>query len=197
MGKSLAIIGENAFYSCISLISINFLAVDVPVNVKDNWISNTPDEIRGHAYVDSNFPGPGELLYGLLMGDLLNGSAYYQNKPPIVNLNYDPVKPEIDQDIIFDVSWSYDPDGSIELYEWDWNNDGVFEQNHTSLTVIHSWVEPGTYPITLKVTDDSGANSTKTITVTVSRTKTPGFELIFVFCALTIIILIFKKKRNL
>ncbi|MCX6645414.1 MAG: PKD domain-containing protein, partial [bacterium] len=55
--------------------------------------------------------------------------------------------------ISFSGSNSYDPDGGdIKLFEWDWNNDGTYDE--TGENVVHSWSEFGTYPVQLRVTDD-------------------------------------------
>ncbi len=50
---------------------------------------------------------------------------------------------------------SYDPDGGdIQLCEWDWDNDGVYEE--TGAEADHTWPDPGTYLVQLRVTDDEG-----------------------------------------
>ena len=196
IGNNVAIIGNNVFYSCSILDSITFLGLVAPTTVKSDWILGTSDEIRGHAYATSNFPPTGNLWNGLIMGAMLSGSGVYENVPPIVNFTWKPLNPKQNQEIIFDVSWSYDPDGSIILYEWDWNNDGIYEENHsTTLTAIHKWSQAGDYPIKLRVTDNSSVNSTKTMTFVV-RSATPGFELVFVLLAIALTILLWKKKRN-
>ncbi len=62
-------IGQGAFYLCESLTSITFLGLTAPTNVGTNWIVNTHEGIRGHAYPASNFPAPGEVWNELTMGD--------------------------------------------------------------------------------------------------------------------------------
>ncbi len=48
---------------------------------------------------------------------------------------------------------SYDPDGGdIQLYEWDWDNDGVYDE--TGEEADHAWPDPGTYPVQFRVIDD-------------------------------------------
>ncbi|MCX6647492.1 MAG: PKD domain-containing protein, partial [bacterium] len=49
----------------------------------------------------------------------------------------------IDQPVSFSGSGSYDPDcGDIQLYEWDWDNDGIYDE--TGENVDHTWTSPGT-----------------------------------------------------
>jgi PKD repeat protein len=65
--------------------------------------------------------------------------------------------------IYFNASGSYDPDGSIESYFWDFG-DGT---NATGMTVEHAFDEAGNYTVILTVTDDDGASSTDDATKTV------------------------------
>ncbi|HDH13515.1 MAG TPA: PKD domain-containing protein [Nitrospirae bacterium] len=71
----------------------------------------------------------------------------------------------------FDGSASYDPDGIIVLYEWDIDNDGVFDYSSSSPTVCHIYAQQGTYTIRLRVTDDLGATGEATTTATISDTS--------------------------
>ena len=64
----------------------------------------------------------------------------------------------------FDGSGSYDPDGSIVSYDWDWG-DGT--SHGTDAISTHTYGENGIYYATLTVTDDDGVTSSETITVTV------------------------------
>jgi PKD repeat protein len=112
-------------------------------------------------------------LIGAFGDDSAKGSAYVftsegANQPPVADFTWTPQNPIQSQVITFDASNSYDPDGTITVYEWDWNNDGISEENHTIPIATHVWHEADTYQVTLKVTDDQGANNTITKTVNVS-----------------------------
>ncbi|NIP35514.1 MAG: PKD domain-containing protein, partial [Thermoplasmata archaeon] len=52
----------------------------------------------------------------------------------------------------FDASASYDPDGILSTWEWDFGDERVGEGRE----VYHRYVDSGTYVWTLTVTDDSG-----------------------------------------
>jgi uncharacterized delta-60 repeat protein len=59
----------------------------------------------------------------------------------------------------FSGSDSYDPDaGTIQLFEWDWENDGIYDD--TGENVDHTWSDPGTYHVQLRVTDDESETDT-------------------------------------
>jgi hypothetical protein len=103
------------------------------------------------------------------------GSAYVftnapENQPPVADFTWTPQNPSINQQITFDASASQDPDGTITLYEWDWNNDDVYEESHTTPTATHSWANGGNYSMALRVTDDDDATATITKTINVNAT---------------------------
>ncbi|NIN33949.1 MAG: PKD domain-containing protein, partial [Gammaproteobacteria bacterium] len=65
--------------------------------------------------------------------------------------------------IQFNASASYDPDGVIVGYSWDFG-DGT---NATGVTVGHAYVDDGNYVVTLTVTDNDGASDTASSSKTV------------------------------
>jgi hypothetical protein len=125
-----------------------------------------------------------------------------ENEPPIVGFAWAPSTPTINQQITFNASVSNDPDGSITKYEWDWNNDGTYEEFHSTPTATHSWDQVGSYPVKLQVTDNGSVTSTKTLTVFVSsgdgggtnNKGTPGFELVCVVGAIAVVMFLYRKK---
>lgn len=76
------------------------------------------------------------------------------NEAPTAAFTYTPLFPSAGQLVSFDGTGSFDPDGVIVTYEWDCNNDGVFEK--TGQIVRHTFLTSGQHPVTLKVTDDGG-----------------------------------------
>ncbi len=60
-------------------------------------------------------------------------------------------------------SASYDPDGRIVSYQWDWTSDGTYDAE--GMVANHTYTSVGTYNVTLKVTDNDGMTSTTTQTV--------------------------------
>ncbi len=80
---------------------------------------------------------------------------------PIAEFNWTPTLPEPGEMIIFNASESNDPDGYIKLYEWDWDNDGIFdEKNYSSPIATHIFEEKGYYLVTLRVKDNNFSNNT-------------------------------------
>ncbi|HDH10830.1 MAG TPA: 6-bladed beta-propeller [Nitrospirae bacterium] len=75
------------------------------------------------------------------------------------------------QSITLDGSGSADSDGSITLYEWDIDNDGIYDYSSASPTQSHTYAQHGTYTINLRVTDDLGATGEATTTADISDTS--------------------------
>ncbi|MCW7080506.1 MAG: right-handed parallel beta-helix repeat-containing protein, partial [Candidatus Methanospirare jalkutatii] len=87
------------------------------------------------------------------------------NQPPIANFTYSPEKPVVNQPVTFDASSSYDPDGKITAYEWDFGDGNV--TNTTEEKIKHSYSEAGSYDVTLTVKDDKGAKNSTTKIITI------------------------------
>jgi len=83
--------------------------------------------------------------------------------PPVANFSYTPESPYTGEAITFNASTSFDSDGSIVNYYWDFGD----QTNGTGLTTTHVYNDDGTYPVNLTVTDDQGLTDTVTKDVTV------------------------------
>ncbi len=82
------------------------------------------------------------------------------NQPPVANFSYSCN----DLACTFDGSGSYDPDGTIASYQWDFGGDGIA----SGATASHTFSVGGTYEVTLIVTDNEGAYDLDSQNVTVS-----------------------------
>ena len=74
------------------------------------------------------------------------------NEPPIADVG-GPYGACVNEEILFNGSGSYDPDGVIVSYEW-YFGDG---DNGTGENTSHAYQHPGHYTVILTVTDDDGA----------------------------------------
>ncbi len=80
------------------------------------------------------------------------------NAPPVPAFSVSPAGPDCGESVHFDATSSYDPDGTIDRYGWQFG-DGTGAQGGTA---AHRYQAPGTYSITLTVTDDQGAQRSTT-----------------------------------
>ena len=91
---------------------------------------------------------------------------------PIASFIYSPQNPEVGEEITFDASSSYDPNGEIVSYQWDFEDGNV--TSTTEKIIHHSYTAAGNYNVNLTVTDNEGlTNSTKEI-IKISEPLTLG-----------------------
>ncbi len=86
------------------------------------------------------------------------------NSHPVANAGAD-VSVKEGSVVSFDASGSTDSDGTITLYTW---SNGL-----TGINPSLQYDTPGTYSVTLTVTDDEGATGTDTVTITVNANVAP------------------------
>jgi PKD repeat protein len=85
--------------------------------------------------------------------------------PPVAQFEFTPERPKVGETVRFDASESFDPDGQIIRYEWDFETDGTIDAQ--GVRVEHIFTQAGTFTVTLKVTDNDGETGTARKTVTV------------------------------
>jgi len=88
------------------------------------------------------------------------------NQSPTASFTFSPTSPQVGTSVSFNASGSSDPDGTITLYAWDFDNNGTTDA--TGITASRSFGAPGTYTVRLTVTDDDGATGTTTRQVSVA-----------------------------
>lgn len=86
------------------------------------------------------------------------------NQPPIADFSFSPETPT-NMELVKFSDASRDPDGQITEYEWDFG-DG---KKSTKRTPLHRYRMPGTYTVTLTVTDDMGATGSISKTIVISE----------------------------
>ncbi len=79
---------------------------------------------------------------------------------PVAVFAFTPEEPRAGEAVTFDASGSYDPDGYIVRYEWDFDGDGQLDAE--GRIVEWTFPQPGTYPVKLTVTDNDGFRSAVT-----------------------------------
>jgi len=75
-------------------------------------------------------------------------------------------------DVSFDASGSSAPAGEIDTYEWDFDNNGTYT-DASGVTATHTFTQVGTYPVNLRVTDNTGQYAVVTQDITVASPDIP------------------------
>jgi hypothetical protein len=78
-----------------------------------------------------------------------------------------PYEGEVGKAIMLDGSGSFDSDGYISLYEWDFEGDGVFDFISAESTTSHIYEAAFSGVVALRVTDDDGNTDTDEAAITV------------------------------
>jgi len=90
------------------------------------------------------------------------------NEPPVASFTVSDEIPITNEPVTFNASESYDPDGSIVAYKWDFDGNSVWDIEGNVATVTHCYTMNGTYTAKLEVVDNLGATDwmTKKLVVT-------------------------------
>jgi LPXTG-motif cell wall-anchored protein len=91
----------------------------------------------------------GETLIGTIAGALTKPYAWLAG-PYVTSLG---------TAVELDASGSFDADGTIERYEWDFDGDGDYEATTTAPTTSHTWTAPVSGTVAVRVTDDDGGST--------------------------------------
>ena len=138
----------------LSLFFILLLVSSVPLVIADGQISIGFD------------PNPTEL-------PPYEPPSTVENIPPIANIT-GPIIGYVNQSLIFSAHYSYDPDGRVVEYRWDFENDGLFDTEWTKeILITHSYSTPGNYTIKLQVKDNDQATGITQLVITIIRLTPP------------------------
>jgi hypothetical protein len=106
-------------------------------------------------------------------GGLNSVSEPGENQPPVAFFGAEPPSGPAPLLVRLDASASFDPDGSIASYEWDFG-DG---RSGAGRTLSHEYTAAGTYTVVLRVTDDRGARSAASRLVMAEEAPVGGGQL--------------------
>jgi PKD repeat protein len=106
-----------------------------------------------------------------------NGTSYdpyleitYTEQAPVASFTYSPLYPVCNETITFNASDSYDPDGNIVSYQWDFGDGNITTVNDPIITHIYTTANSTVnYTVTLTVTDNDGLTNSTTATVMVTN----------------------------
>ncbi len=79
-------------------------------------------------------------------------SASAARTPPVASFTYEPSNPNVNENVTFDASTSYDPVGDVTSYSWDFNDGTNFTA--ANATVTHTFASKRAYFVNLTVQDN-------------------------------------------
>ena len=173
-----------------------FVSANMSVSSSHAWSSPFSFSIRAIAQDENGTNSSWSIPLVVTVSEAQEG-----NGSPVPEINA-PENVSANSSILFDASSSYDPDGVIVSYLWDFG-DGI---TGTGMNTAHSYKKPGVYSVVLTVTDNNGNTYQKTFTVTVQAetavlTTDAGFPIIYLvvlgIVLLLIIGLIVRRKKLL
>lgn len=92
-----------------------------------------------------------------------------RNEQPVARCNISPNNPKVRERVTISASNSYDPDGHIKTYRW--NFDEYSDIDEYGETVYHSFNDPGYHEVELEIEDNDGATDSTTCSVRVEKRK--------------------------
>ena len=134
-------LNDSAAGNPAQLKSYKLVDLEHGVDVPCSDASKTADGSQAYAYVDYNF-GTGSLA-------------------PSAVLNANPTSGNISLTVAFDASGSTDVDGTIASYAWNFGDGST----GTGAITQHIYTKAGTYIATLTVTDNTGVQSSSTVSI--------------------------------
>jgi parallel beta-helix repeat protein len=87
------------------------------------------------------------------------------NQPPVAVASANPANGDVPLTVQFSSDGSYDPDGGIATFAWDFGDGNISSEADPA----HTYTAAGTYNATLTVTDEDGATGNATVTIDVAQ----------------------------
>jgi len=154
--------GAGAF--CNITIPIELLGGNYTVLHNGVPVAPEPQEITNGTHTFLYF----EFTHTAL--DMIEITGETAATPPVAIIVASKTNPLVDELVTFDASDSYDPDGAIASWSWNFGDGDVASDE----VVQHSYSPFGTYTVTLTVSDGTYTNSTQT-TITAAEYPTVMF----------------------
>jgi PKD repeat protein len=138
--------------------------------LKTKLISNTEVAVRFTVRSDAD-SGPRTISVSTLggVGQLEGVFSVAENRSPQASFSANPPGGGKGVEIIFDASASEDGDGTIQLFQWDFGDGGEAEGK----VVTYRYERPGTFTVTLTVTDNRQSKTSSTRQIKIENTIPP------------------------
>ncbi len=105
----------------------------------------------------------------IVLGVVLFAVPVLANTPPIASFEIHASSDGSQTTVVLDASSSYDPDGTIVVYGWNFGD----ESTGSGMVKTHTFPSQGTYTVTLNVFDNAGASQLTSQTIDLTKPLTP------------------------
>jgi len=136
----------------------DFMSSNISVSMSHHWSAISNYSVRVMAQDENGSNSSWSPALSVTVSQAESGEI-----PPVVDINVSS-NASVNQTIVFDAVDSFDPDGTIVSYMWDFG-DG---ETGSGVSPEHTYKKPGRYNVTLVLTDNNGNTYSKTITVNVA-----------------------------
>src|SRR5256712_257065 len=141
-------------------------------------LTNGSGAITTHPYT---IVGTFNVTLNVTDNNALNGTAYHDvivqppppgPVPPVADFTVNPLRVNPGVSVTFDASTSFDPDGMIVSYTWEFGD----STGGTGVVATHAYANPGVFSVNLSVIDNQALSSTATHQVTVNARPHAAFQ---------------------
>ncbi len=143
------------------------VTIDLNAWAADGWVLSSATAINDNGDIVGNGFLNGVAHGFLLLNDAIAESLPVQNQAPVAVAGADDYSGKAPLLVNFDSSACLDYDGTISAYSWNFMDGSSSAETNPE----HEFTVPGTYPVTLTVTDDQGMQASSSISITVRKGK--------------------------
>lgn len=157
---------DDSYINVGTLEPLEYKEIQVSVTFSNITTVRMHFDAYGKSIPCATLPKLGEIVWSPNSGD---STVLPTPQIPVAAFSYTPMPPIVNETLVFDASSSYDPDGTIISYEWNFDDGDI-----TAITdpiISHTYTAIGTYKVILVVTDDDA--NTASISAMLSVTKYP------------------------
>jgi len=147
-----------------------WVLVGIPIEGKTAWIpveaapeQGQAQEILGH--IPSRTDAEGKMWFDEGYSAFAEATELPPNTPPVAKIRPPALIAQTNESLRFMAIDSYDPDGEIVLYKWDFG-DGKTEVS-SSWSVRHKFFRSGDYVVVLSIVDNLGRSTTEDVALRV------------------------------
>lgn len=149
-----------------------WILVGIPLTGQTAWVpvETSPAQGKSQAFlgtIPSHTDPAGKLWFDSRYVQFDEEVALPDNIPPVAQIRVVPASGVTGREVSFLGVTSYDPDGEVLFYSWDFGDGGTADGG----SVRHTFAQAGNYTVVLTVTDSRGGQASTSLTFTV---REPG-----------------------